>query len=87
MIVHNDFHQSHGIFSLFDKLEVENMDQPTDLHQFTNGDDTNGLTNGHSANGYSTNEQSTNGHSVNGHYTDAHKTNGLFADEHPTALT
>ncbi|KAI9706950.1 MAG: hypothetical protein M1820_004536 [Bogoriella megaspora] len=26
-IVHNDFHQSHGIFRLFDGLEIQNMDQ------------------------------------------------------------
>lgn len=27
-IVHNDFHSAHGIFSLFEGLEVNNMDDP-----------------------------------------------------------
>jgi methylenetetrahydrofolate reductase (NADPH) len=27
-IVHNDFHSTHGIFRLFDGLEVKNMDDP-----------------------------------------------------------
>ncbi|MCJ1286733.1 hypothetical protein MMC26_006079 [Xylographa opegraphella] len=54
-IVHNDFHQSHGIFSLFDGLEVNNMDQ---MDEF--------MTNGPSLNGYSTNGHSMNGHSTNG---------------------
>jgi len=26
--VHNDFHQTHGIFPLFDGLEIENIEKP-----------------------------------------------------------
>ncbi len=26
LAVHNDFHQTHGIFALFDDLEVDNLD-------------------------------------------------------------
>jgi methylenetetrahydrofolate reductase (NADPH) len=37
MLVHNDFHQSHGIFSLFDELEVADMDKSADLGCHTNG--------------------------------------------------
>jgi len=41
-IVHNDFHETHGIFRLFDGLEVSDMDKHS-----SNGFLTNGLTNGH----------------------------------------
>jgi methylenetetrahydrofolate reductase (NADPH) len=27
-IVNNDFHQTHGIFDLFDRLSVPNLDEP-----------------------------------------------------------
>jgi methylenetetrahydrofolate reductase (NADPH) len=30
--VHNDFHKSHGLFSLFDGLSVENIDMPYEAH-------------------------------------------------------
>ncbi|MCJ1478224.1 hypothetical protein MMC13_006900 [Lambiella insularis] len=36
-IVHNDFHDTHSIFRLFDGLEVANMDEPTTSHEATNG--------------------------------------------------
>lgn len=28
MTVHNDFHETHGLFRLFDGLSVNNMDKP-----------------------------------------------------------
>ncbi|CAL3965218.1 unnamed protein product [Diplocarpon coronariae] len=36
-IVHNDFHQTHGLFPLFDGLEVENIDAPFEALPETNG--------------------------------------------------
>jgi len=44
-IVHNDFHQSHGLFPLFDGLSVENIDKPFEA---TSAPVTNGI-NGTSA--------------------------------------
>ncbi|CAG8960999.1 hypothetical protein HYFRA_00002539 [Hymenoscyphus fraxineus] len=44
-IVHNDFHQTHGLFPLFDGLAVENLEKPFEVH--TNGVESNGVkTNG-----------------------------------------
>ena len=43
MLVHNDFHSTHGIFRLFDGLEVKNMDDPSAV--------TESVINGISANG------------------------------------
>ncbi|RFU28279.1 hypothetical protein B7463_g8059, partial [Scytalidium lignicola] len=36
-IVHNDFHQGHALFSLFDGLTVEGFDKPFDTVNHTNG--------------------------------------------------
>jgi methylenetetrahydrofolate reductase (NADPH) len=44
-IVNNDFHQTHGIFSLFDGLSVPDADKVFDETTQTNG--VNGETNGH----------------------------------------
>ena len=44
LVVHNDFHQTHKIFSLFDSLEVADIDKPIEDNALTNGE----LTNGHS---------------------------------------
>lgn len=38
IVVDNDFHQTHSIFSLFERLEVEDLDKP--------------LVNGHQLNGF-----------------------------------
>jgi len=43
MPVHNDFHQTHRIFTLFDGLEVVDIDKSVADYVATNGD----LTNGH----------------------------------------
>lgn len=45
MIVHNDFHSTHGIFNLFEGLEIENMDDPvTATKPIINGyHETNGI--------------------------------------------
>ena len=45
IVVDNDFHQTHTIFSLFERLEVEDLDKP-----LVNGNQTNGVHN-HIANG------------------------------------
>lgn len=43
--VHNDFHQTHGLFPLFDGLSVEGLEKPYEVQ--TNGVETNGVkTNG-----------------------------------------
>jgi methylenetetrahydrofolate reductase (NADPH) len=49
-VVHNDFHVTHGIFPLFDGLQVQDMEQP--LHST-------GLINGDSKNVTTTNDEST----------------------------
>jgi methylenetetrahydrofolate reductase (NADPH) len=36
--VHNDFHVTHGIFSLFDGLKVQDMDKPLHTTGALNGD-------------------------------------------------
>ncbi len=43
MSVHNDFHQTHAIFTLFDGLEVADIDKSVEDNVATNGD----LMNGH----------------------------------------
>lgn len=43
MPVHNDFHQTHRIFTLFDSLAVADIDKSVANHEATNG----ALTNGH----------------------------------------
>lgn len=35
-LVHNDFHQTHGLFPLFDDLEVESLGEPVEVGK-TNG--------------------------------------------------
>ena len=35
--VHNDFHSTHGIFKLFDGLQVAGMDETVETTQLTNG--------------------------------------------------
>jgi methylenetetrahydrofolate reductase (NADPH) len=46
IIVHNDFHQTHELFSLFDGLQVEEMDEPVGF-SLSNGDvETNGTNGG-----------------------------------------
>jgi methylenetetrahydrofolate reductase (NADPH) len=57
--VHNDFHVAHGIFPLFDGLEVPDMERELHSTGMTNGN-SNGHTNGHT-NGHS----KTNGETVN----------------------
>ena len=37
MLVHNDFHKSHGLFTLFEGLEVDGLDQPYEVKEATNG--------------------------------------------------
>ncbi|TVY23028.1 Methylenetetrahydrofolate reductase [Lachnellula hyalina] len=41
-IVHNDFHQTHGLFRLFDELSVPSIDKPFEV-EYKNGIDTNGV--------------------------------------------
>ncbi|KAH6663468.1 putative methylenetetrahydrofolate reductase 1 [Halenospora varia] len=41
-IVHNDFHQTHGLFPLFDGLSVEDIEKPFEVPH-TNGVETNGV--------------------------------------------
>lgn len=40
-LVHNDFHQTHGLFPLFDGLEVKDIDVP--FTAATNGIESNGV--------------------------------------------
>ncbi|CZS92072.1 probable MET13-putative methylene tetrahydrofolate reductase [Rhynchosporium agropyri] len=54
-IVHNDFHQTHGLFPLFDGLELKDIDVP--FSSSVNGGD---------ANGADTNDVHTNGVNTNG---------------------
>lgn len=50
IVVDNDFHQTHAIFSLFERLEVEDLDKP--LAPLVNGHHSNGHhSNGHQLNG------------------------------------
>jgi methylenetetrahydrofolate reductase (NADPH) len=37
MIVHNDFHKTHGLFPLFDGLEVEGLNDPYEVNEAMNG--------------------------------------------------
>ena len=46
-IVHNDFHQTHGIFDLFTGLQVEDMDKSLFVDVVTTNGATNGTTNGY----------------------------------------
>jgi methylenetetrahydrofolate reductase (NADPH) len=47
ILVHNDFHQTHGLFPLFDGLAVEDLSKAYEVH--TNGNYSNGIyTNGFS---------------------------------------
>ncbi|TVY48767.1 Methylenetetrahydrofolate reductase 1 [Lachnellula cervina] len=41
-IVHNDFHQTHGLFRLFDELSVSSIDKPFEI-ELKNGIETNGV--------------------------------------------
>lgn len=41
--VHNDFHQAHGLFPLFDDLEVEGLDRPIVVEKTDGTDETNGV--------------------------------------------
>jgi methylenetetrahydrofolate reductase (NADPH) len=54
ILVHNDFHQTHGLFPLFDGLEVENLEKEVEaIHTNGNGTEekaTNGI-NGINVNG------------------------------------
>lgn len=47
ILVHNDFHQTHGLFPLFDGLEVENLEKEVEaIHTNSNGTEeraTNGI--------------------------------------------
>ncbi len=43
LLVHNDFHQAHGLFPLFDDLEVEDLDKPVEAEK------TNGISEGNGA--------------------------------------
>jgi methylenetetrahydrofolate reductase (NADPH) len=58
ILVHNDFHKSHGLFPLFDGLTVKNLDEPFEISESGDVDGvrfiepetlplTNGATNGH----------------------------------------
>jgi len=35
--VHNDFHQTHGLFPLFDGLTVQDLDKPFEAEPLSNG--------------------------------------------------
>lgn len=39
ILVHNDFHSTHGIFKLFNGLQVADLDDPAKRTKHTNGDD------------------------------------------------
>lgn len=43
MLVHNDFHQAHGLFPLFDDLEVEDLDKPVEVGKTNGTVETNGV--------------------------------------------
>jgi methylenetetrahydrofolate reductase (NADPH) len=43
MLVHNDFHQAHGLFPLFDDLEVEDLDKPVEVWETNGTGETNGV--------------------------------------------
>ena len=43
MLVHNDFHQAHGLFPLFDDLEVEDLDKPVEVGKKNGTVETNGV--------------------------------------------
>lgn len=46
MLVHNDFHKTHGLFPLFDSLEVEGLNEPYEVEDAINGGPTtNGIDN------------------------------------------
>lgn len=55
-IVHNDFHVPHGIFPLFNELQVQDLDKPLHTNGILNGD---GPSNGDQSNG--TDHSITNG--------------------------
>ncbi|TAQ83236.1 hypothetical protein B7494_g8438 [Chlorociboria aeruginascens] len=42
-IVHNDFHHTHGLFSLFDGLSVDDLDDKFEIDQNTNEVEVNGI--------------------------------------------
>jgi methylenetetrahydrofolate reductase (NADPH) len=42
-LVHNDFHQTHGLFSLFDGLVVEDLDKPFEVPHTNGTAETNGV--------------------------------------------
>jgi len=92
-IVNNDFHSTHGLFPLFEGLELKDMNKEFEV-PYTNGsaetNDANGLTdasavstkvngvNGLSASSGSSETKATNG--VNG-FTETSGTNGLNAND------
>ena len=43
LLVHNDFHQTHGLFSLFDGLVVEDLDKPFEVSHTNGTAETNGV--------------------------------------------
>jgi methylenetetrahydrofolate reductase (NADPH) len=43
VLVHNDFHQTHGLFPLFDGLEVEDLDKPVMIGKMNEAGETNGV--------------------------------------------
>lgn len=61
IIVHNDFHQTHGLFPLFEGLSVSSIDKPYQVH--TNGTSTSNGVNGtsHKLNGSENTPPLTNG--------------------------
>ena len=55
-VVHNDFHESRGIFPIFDGLEVKDMDKPlhnlsADIPGVNDSEATNGTNGVHDTNG------------------------------------
>ena len=72
IVVDNDFHQTHAIFSLFERLEVEDLDKP-----LVNGHQLNG--NGHLLNGNG-HQSNGNGHQLSGVHN--HIANGVPKEVH-----
>jgi methylenetetrahydrofolate reductase (NADPH) len=45
ILVHNDFHQAHGLFPIFDDLEVEDLDRPVEAEKSNGTSEANGIEN------------------------------------------
>jgi methylenetetrahydrofolate reductase (NADPH) len=50
-LVHNDFHQTHGLFPLFEGLEVADLDKEIDFSYSNGTPETNGTNGVHIVNG------------------------------------